>query len=279
MNSEVIDVMMARVETRETELTLYRLELETMVKERTQELLETNERLESEILEREKGEETLRKSLNEKEILLQEIHHRVKNNLQIISSFLRLHSYSIKDSKYEEVFKDCSLRIQSMAMLYEKIYESSELDRLDFRKYLDDLAVGLLRSYGINNHQIDINIQSGNLILDINSLVPCSLIIQELVSNSLKHAFPNGRKGEINVSLLNKENPNDIELVVNDNGIGFPEGYDIRKTETIGMQIIIALVEKQLKGKIELSRKMPTELKIGFTMKVENNGKTKNINC
>jgi two-component sensor histidine kinase len=208
------------------------------------------------------AEEQINESLKEKEMLLREIHHRVKNNMQIISSLLRLQSRDITDKKYNDMFTDSQNRIASMSLIHEKLYQSKGLARIDFNDYIRDLVNGLFQSYGVNG-RIALSLDVRDISLGIDSAIPCGLIINELVTNSLKHAFPEGRKGEIRI-LLNPTGENMIELVVSDNGVSIPEDVDIKKTESLGLHLVTILVENQLHGEINLDRSKGTEFLIKF---------------
>ena len=214
------------------------------------------------ITERKQAEEKIKKSLVEKEVLLREIHHRVKNNMQIISSLLGLTSGTIHEQKYIEMFRDSQDRINSMSLIHEKLYCSRDFVKIDFNEYLRELANSLFKSHGITD-LIELKIYIENVSLGIDHAIPCGLIINELFTNSLKYAFPGARRGEIKISLqLNDENMN--ELIVGDNGVGIPEDVDFRKTESLGLRLVTILVENQLNGKIDLDRSDGTEFKIKF---------------
>jgi len=230
--------------------------LEQKVKQRTAEL-------EKEVAERKRAEEKIKASLKEKELLLQEIHHRVKNNLQVISSLLKLQSEYIEDKQAFQMFKDSQNRIKSMALIHEKLYKSKDLAEIDFKIYINDLAYELFRSYEIDPSKIALRMDVKDISLRIDVAIPCGLIINELISNSLKYAFPQGREGGIKIALRSI-NKNKIELKVKDNGIGLPEDFDFRKTKSLGLHIVTILVEDQLDGKIELNRAGGTEFKITF---------------
>lgn len=217
----------------------------------------------TDITERKHTEEQLRESLNEKEILLREIHHRVKNNMQIISSLLMLQEELSEDEKVIEMLKDSQNRITSMALIHEKLYRSENLSKIDLKEYIDDLVSGLFQSYGISEDKVALNINAENVLLGIDSAIPCGLIINELVSNSLKHAFPGDESGEINIFIRSTDEVM-IELLIGDNGIGIPKDLDFRKTESLGLRIVNVLVENQLHGEIILNRDKGTEFKIKF---------------
>ncbi|MCZ7357070.1 MAG: PAS domain S-box protein [Candidatus Methanoperedens sp.] len=213
--------------------------------------------------ERRRAEEQMKASLREKEVLMREIHHRVKNNMQIISSLLRLQSSYIPEKKYKDMYNESQNRIATMSLIHEKLYQSNDLTKIDANEYITDLVNGLLKSYDVNTGQVEMNIDAKNVLLGINSAVPCGLIINELVSNSLKYAFPDGKKGEIKISL-HPTAENNMELVVRDNGIGIPAEMDFRKTNSWGMRMVTILAENQLRGEINLERSKGTEFQIKF---------------
>jgi PAS domain S-box-containing protein len=215
------------------------------------------------VTERKQAEEKIQASLREKEVLLKEIHHRVKNNLQVVSSLLSLQSGYAKDREALEMFKESQNRVRSMALIHEKLYQSKDFARIDIAGYIQDLTTSLFRSYGTSAADIKLNIDVKDIFLDINTSIPCGLIINELVSNSLKHAFPDGREGEIKIAMQ-RINENKIKLIVGDNGIGFPKDIDFRNTESLGMQVVITLAE-QLDGTIELDKSSGTTFRIGFS--------------
>ncbi len=225
------------------------------------------------ITERKKAEEDIAASLREKEVMLREIHHRVKNNMQVISSLLRLQSGQVGDQREAEMLKESQNRIKSMALIHEKLYQSRDMAIINFNSYISDLAKGLFRSYGVNADRVALKIDVKDILLGIDSAIPCGLIINELISNSLKYAFSETEKGAIQISLrkiVDLEMRNEdltfeiVELTVNDNGIGIPEGLDFRNTESLGLQLVTTLSEDQLQGKIELNRAKGTEFRIRF---------------
>jgi PAS domain S-box-containing protein len=213
------------------------------------------------ITESKKAEEQIKQSLQEKEILLQEIHHRVKNNLQVISSLLNLQSAYVDDSQYREMFNESQNRIRSMALIHERLYQSENLADIDFRSYIKKLVRGLFRSYEVGADKVALAVDVGDVSLGVNAAIPCGLIINELVSNCLKHAFPD-KKGSVKIIL--RSTNGDYQLVVKDNGIGIPEGIDFRNTETLGLRLVTILAESQLNGEIDLIRDKGTEFRITF---------------
>ncbi len=204
----------------------------------------------------------LRKSLEEKEILLKEIHHRVKNNMQVISSLLSLQSQYVNDKKSLEMFKESENRIRSMASVHEKLYQSGDLTRIDFADYTQSIIRQLITSYGIDPGVVRININCSDVFLSIDEAVPCGLIINELLSNALKHAFPKGKGGEIVVDF-HPDRDNTLTLVVSDTGIGLPEDTDITDAKTLGLQLIGDLVN-QLGGTLDIERDGGTAFRITF---------------
>lgn len=217
------------------------------------------------ITERREAEEQIRASLRAKETLLREIHHRVKNNLQVINSLLRLQSRQIKDKRYADSLGESQDRIRSMALIHEALYESKDVASVDFRDYIRHLSMQLFRSHGTSTARIALDVDAESLLLGIDFAIPCGLIINELVSNCLKHAFPGDRRGEIKISF-HAVDENEIALTVSDNGIGIPEDVDFRKTRSLGLHLVTMLAEDQLRGQIELDRASGTEFRITFGM-------------
>jgi PAS domain S-box-containing protein len=214
------------------------------------------------ITERKQAEEQLKTSLQEKETLLKEIHHRVKNNLQVISSLLRLQSRQIRDQQVLELFKDSQNRVQAMALIHELLYQSPNLAHIDFQKYIQTLVGNLCRSYNVHQRAITFKINVEQVSLAIDTAIPCGLIINELVSNSLKHGFPEHHGGEICLSFQHGDNGQFI-LSISDNGVGMGSDFDFRNTSSLGLQLVCRLT-KQLEGSIELNRERGTEFKIAF---------------
>jgi two-component sensor histidine kinase len=214
------------------------------------------------ITERKRAEEQTKASLREKEVLLKEIHHRVKNNMQVIISILNLQSKHVKDKRDLEIFKDSQNRIKSMALIHDKLYRSKDLASIDFPGYIKNLASHLFNTYSVSSSAIKLVADVKDISLDINTAIPCGLIINELISNSLKYAFLDGQGGEIRIKLYaNKDDT--FTLIISDNGIGLPEDLVFRNTKSLALQVVVALVE-QLKGTIELDRSEGTAFKIVF---------------
>lgn len=237
-------------------------DLERRVEERTSDLIKVNEELRKEIRQRKEAQEQINTSLKEKVVLLREIHHRVKNNLQVISSLLNLQSGYISDKKSLEVFRESQNRVRSMALVHEKLYRSKSLNKIDFSDYINSLAKDLFNSYSIENKRISFISDFNGTFLEIDTGILCGLIVNELISNSLKHAFPDGRKGEIHISMY-LQYDNKYYLTFRDNGIGFPRDIDFRNTDSLGLQLVTSLTS-QLGGNIELKQNGFTEFEIIF---------------
>ncbi len=220
-------------------------------------ILETLFNIASVAIHRNINEEKIRQSLSEKVVMLKEIHHRVKNNLQIISSLLELQAFQIHDDDMRSLFSDSQSRVKSMALIHERIYKSSDLGNVDYNIYLQELVDYLFYSYGNDNvrHIID----SDSIKMSIDNAIPCGIIINELVSNSLKHAFPNGRSGTISISL--KQTRKNVTLIVSDDGVGMAPNIDFKKSTSLGLELVNALV-LQLNAKVTLESGPGTTFKI-----------------
>ena len=207
-------------------------------------------------------EDLIKASLKEKEVLLKEIHHRVKNNLQIVSSLLQMQARRTQDSRTALVLRDSQNRIASIALVHEKLYRSEDLANIDFAQYIPDLTTHLFDTYNASSNIINLQINVDKIFLEIDTAIPCGLIINELVSNSIKYAFPDNRTGEIQIKFY-PHNDHTLTLIVRDNGIGIPEEFDIETTNSLGLTLIQGLVE-QLEGTLELDRSQGTSFKITF---------------
>ncbi len=214
------------------------------------------------ITERKEAEKQLKSALTENETLLRELHHRVKNNMQIISSLLRLQARNIKNKKLHEAFKSCHNRIRSMALIHEKFYKSEDLTRIELDKYIQELTIHLFHTYGVAPNNIRFTTEMEKVRIEINRAIPLGLITNELVSNSLRHAFPNGKKGEIRIKLRKSFNSK-FELFIGDNGVGIPGNIDISNARSLGMQLVNDLV-KQIEGQLDLKRDGGTSFQITF---------------
>ncbi|MBD2484542.1 PAS domain S-box protein [Planktothrix sp. FACHB-1365] len=215
------------------------------------------------ITERKKAEDTLVTSLREKEVLLKEIHHRVKNNLLVVSNLLEFQSDYVQQPELIKVLEDSRNRIYSMALIHEKLYRSTNLEKISFGDYLEDLIDNLFESYNIQDSRVQFELDIEPVGLNIETAQPCGLIVNELVSNTLKHAFPNGRAGIVYLGLHQNEEDK-ISVTVRDNGIGFPEGVDFRNVESLGMELVCTLTD-QLEGTITLDRENGTQFTVSFS--------------
>lgn len=215
------------------------------------------------ITERVHADERLRASLREKEVLLKEIHHRVKNNLQIISSLLNLQAANLHDPFALAHFQDSQHRIRSMALIHERLYRSGDLAHVDFQEYLHDLTGHLLQSYRAQTNEVVLKIKVDDIYLDIDTAIPCGLIVNELVSNALKHAFPDARSGVIGVEMFCTDD-GQTRLIVGDNGIGMPSDVDLLHSTSLGLQLVASLT-KQLGGTISVCGNTGTTVTVSFS--------------
>ncbi|NEQ78662.1 MAG: histidine kinase, partial [Okeania sp. SIO2C9] len=214
------------------------------------------------ITEQKLAEEALRKSLKEKEILLQEVHHRVKNNLQVISSLLDLQSSSLKDTKTIELFRESYNRVRSMALVHERLYSSASLEKINFAEYIETLACHLIQSYGLSTKPIEIKIDCQEVFLNLDKAITCGLIINELISNALKYAFPQQRGGVVEIRL--KCEGEQLFLTIKDNGVGLPKDLNWQAPSTLGLQLVQILTQ-QLEGELELEPSQGTQFRIKFS--------------
>jgi PAS domain S-box-containing protein len=214
------------------------------------------------ITERKQAEEQLQASLKEKEVLLQEIHHRVKNNMQVISSLLNLQAGYSQDPVTLALIEDSQRRIQSMALVHESLYRSHDLGHINFAHYLRTLAEELWRAYRVDETHVRLHLDTEDVYLDIDKATPCGLLLNELVANCLKHAFPQGRAGDVHIGLHTTPE-RWVRLVVQDTGCGFPQGLDFRHTESLGLQLVTSLAD-QLQGTITLDQQEGTIFTVTF---------------
>lgn len=225
-------------------------------------LQRSRENLNQEISDRIKAEEQATTSLKEKELLLREIHHRVKNNMQIVSSLFRLQLRQIDNPKVREILHDSQSRINAMALVHKALYQPQNLSGVNFRDYIRELGLNLFDCFSADPEKLELVTDVEQISMDIDTAIPCGLIINELVTNAMKHAFPDGQAGKIWLSL--KLENGVFTLTVRDNGIGIPEAMDIYNVNSLGMQLVVNLTVNQLQGNLEIHRGEGTEFVITF---------------
>jgi len=227
---------------------------------RTRRILLRNRMLEEEITLRKQVEEQLTSSLQEKTVMLKEIHHRVKNNMQVISSLMSLQLGASKEPMIQEALQESQARIRSMALVHESLYQSENLATIDFREYLNRLIRQLSMAHQKPN--VTITVQGSELVLSLDQAIPAGLLINELVTNTLKHAFPGGQPGKVDVSAWRRDG-NEVEIRVSDNGIGLPPDTDITQANTLGLKLLVAL-SAQLDGTYDVAGKPGTTITVRF---------------
>jgi len=254
--------------------------LEEQVLERAGEIIRqkniltlTNKKMCDEIEVRKGVEMKLAASLQEKELLLKEIHHRVKNNLSIVSGLLHFQANYIESERDREMFRESQNRIQMMSLIHDKLYKSNDLARIDFGSYLKELADILIKAYHIDQGNISLAFDIRDVELGIDRAIPSGLVVTELLSNSLKYAFPASWKGEKRIVIsLYPEGENDVVISVADSGIGFPADLGIGKAETLGLKLVRLLVENQLGGQLTIRGGPGAEFSIRFRRRDEGPG-------
>ncbi|QHG16321.1 PAS domain S-box protein [Nostoc sp. ATCC 53789] len=220
------------------------------------------EQAQTELVQRQKAQVKLKNALAEKEVLLKEVHHRVKNNLQIVSSLLQLQSQTLKDPEAIKVLRESQNRIESISLIHKNLYTSANIGQIDVADYISNLAASLLISYQIWPDRITLETDIDSVNLNVDQAIACGLVINELISNALKHAFPNQQVGTISIALRNINNS--IEMTIQDNGIGLPANLDWTNTDSLGLSLVYDLVTEQLEGNITLERNHGTGFKIKF---------------
>lgn len=215
------------------------------------------------LTDKKETEQELRKLLSEKEVLLKEIHHRVKNNLQVISSILNLQSSYVKDQNTLDILRESQNRIKSMSFIHESLYRSEDFSYVNFSEYITSLSSNLVQSYILEHDNINLELKLGDYNLNLDQAIPCGLIINELVSNSIKYAFPKQKNGVISIEL-NKKNDK-LFFEVSDNGIGLPDNFDVENTDTLGLQLVYTLIS-QLDGDIQVINNNGTKYLFNFTI-------------
>jgi PAS domain S-box-containing protein len=212
-----------------------------------------------------RAEEEIKRSLYEKEVLLKEIHHRVKNNMQVISSLVALQAEYLPDQSVRAVLRDVTHRVRSMALVHEKLYQSADLARIDFVEYVRSLLSYLWRAHGAESSRIRLTQDLEPTTLSVDTAVPCGLVLNELVSNALEHAFDEGSDGEVVVSLR-RDTQGRVRLCVQDNGRGMPEGFNWRESQSLGLRLI-QMLAGQLKATVEISCDRGTEISVIFEVR------------
>ncbi|MEZ5393341.1 MAG: histidine kinase dimerization/phosphoacceptor domain -containing protein [Bryobacterales bacterium] len=219
------------------------------------------------ISERKQTERQLIEALAEKEILLREVHHRVKNNLQVISSLLNLQARATADDELARAFEESQNRVQSMALIHEQLYEAHDLSDVDFPEYIRQLASRLFRTYQVRGDRIRLKTTISDVRIGVDLAVPCGLILNELISNSLKHAFPDGREGTIEIRVERMHDGSAV-LTVADDGVGLPPDVGFWSTKTLGLRLVRSLV-RQIDGEIDLAGPPGAEYRIRFSVESE----------
>ncbi|HKL03643.1 MAG TPA: histidine kinase dimerization/phosphoacceptor domain -containing protein, partial [Cryomorphaceae bacterium] len=214
-----------------------------------------------EITERKLINEQMHESIKEKEILLQEVHHRVKNNLQVISSILNLQSAYVKDNNSLNILRESQNRIKSMSFIHESLYQTRDFSHIEFSDYMLSLTNNLIHSYSLQTANISLRKDMDKVFLELDQAIPCGLIANEIVSNALKYAFPEDTQGEIFISI--KEKGKTIELIIADNGVGLPKELDYKNSESLGLQLVYTLAE-QLNAAISVTIDKGTKYLITF---------------
>jgi PAS domain S-box-containing protein len=216
--------------------------------------------------ERKQSEKRIQDALQQKDLLLREVHHRVKNNLQVIHSLLDLQALKSKDSELVGMLRDSQNRIRSMSLIHQTLYQSQNFAQVDFQRFLGELLPRLTEAYGSMSSQVKIDIQAHEVKLPINEAIPCGLIVNELVSNALKHGFTDQQKGTIVVDIRPLGDQH-VELSISDDGKGIPEELDLMRTGSLGLQLV-NLLTSQLHGQLEIQRAKPTRFALRFKLGV-----------
>ncbi len=213
-------------------------------------------------IERKNAEELIKKSLEEKELLIKEIHHRVKNNLMVISGLLNLQSQYIHDQNDLAFFEESQARARSMALIHERLYKSDNVKSIDFGEYIVKLANDLFHDYVCDPSRVKLDVKVENIMVDVDTAIPLGLIVNELLSNSMKHGFPDGKYGEIQIKFHHYNDK--LQLTVKDNGIGLSGKLDYKNTDSLGLQLV-NLLTGQIDGELEVNMNGGTEFVVSFT--------------
>lgn len=214
--------------------------------------------------ERKQNERRIQAALREKELLLEEVHHRVKNNLQVIHSLLDLQVLKITDPDVVTMLRDSQNRIRSMSMIHQTLYQSHDFAQVDFQRFLGELLPNLMDSYGMVSGHVAIEVSANNIMLPINEAIPCGLIVNELVSNALKHGFPERRRGTIRV-MFGQQTNGELELAISNDGVDIPQEQNLERSGSLGLQLV-QLLTRQLRGKLEIRRSNPICFTLRFSL-------------
>lgn len=214
--------------------------------------------------ERKQHEQRMQEALREKELLLEEVHHRVKNNLQVIHSLLDLQMLKLRDPELLVMLRDSQNRIRSMSMIHQTLYQSHDFARVDFQRFLGDLLPSLMDSYGTQAGRVAMEVDAHEVRLPINEAIPCGLIVNELVSNALKHGFPSQRQGVIRVDLRH-DGQGQVELAIGNDGVDIPADQDLQRSGSLGLQLV-RLLARQLNGQLDIRRESPVRFTLRFPM-------------
>lgn len=247
----------------QAEEVLARIHTHLSLRNMQRQLQDQNLALQQEIENRKKMEAQIKAALKEREVLLHELHHRTENSMNVISSMLKLQASTVRDQQVLRIFTDFDTRIKTIALVHQRLYHTENLTSIDLKDYIYDLAILLYKNYKVNADQIELKPTLESVFVSIDTAILCGLLLSELLSNCLKHAFPDQRTGEITVALRLLEN-DDIELRIHDNGIGLPQGFDEKRHGLVGMQLVRALEQSRLKGTVTLNTANGTEWLIRF---------------
>jgi two-component sensor histidine kinase/CheY-like chemotaxis protein len=245
-------------------------ELERKVRERTAELAKANEILQTDIIERKRAEELIRASLEEKEVLLKEVHHRVKNNLMIIIGLIKMQETKVNNKIFNPLLMELEGRIRAMALVHESLHKSEDLAHVDLQSYIETMSANIRAQFGADR-DIRFSVQAAGVDVELNIAVPCGLILNELITNAYKHAFPGDKphfaavKREINVSA--SQNGGELTLTVANNGVGLPADLNWEKSETLGLRLV-KMLSQQLNGSFEMDSSAGTVFRLKFPMVV-----------
>lgn len=227
-----------------------------------QQLRRLNAELREEIAVRKRVEYQLNQALREKDVLLKEVHHRVKNNLQVITSLLYLQSQEVEHEDIRKFLQVSRDRIRSMAIVHEELYQAKDLANIEFSHYIRSLALYLYHAYAVNPDVIALRIDAQKIVLPVDKAIPCGLVLNEVISNALKYAFPDGRSGDIQIAFYEEHDRK--WLRIRDNGIGLPTQVNVEHPTSLGLNLVTDLVRKQLQGTIAVDRTQGTTVTISF---------------